>query len=347
MMKRIISVVLALALAAALLPPAAAAAAEAEGVSPWVQVSGGMAASQTVSIRGVSGSRNAVQITLILDQAPAGFQFDGALSGQGVYATYSTAGNSVTLYVTSKQNLNQGDAIPLGTLTAGRGFTVTSAAGLKLLDLDPGGTTEASFGAVAVVEGSSTSAVPAEPMSFTDVKKGNWFYDAVAYVYEHGMMNGTGDGKFSPSLTTNRGMIVTILHRYEGSPAAGASSFPDVAAGKYYSEGVAWAASCGVVNGYSDGRFAPDDTITREQMAAILYRYAQYKGFDVSGRADLSAYRDGSRISPYARDAMAWAVKAGLISGVGNNTLIPGGSATRAEVATILMRFCRNVAGDP
>ena len=103
MMKRIISVVLALALAAALLPPAAAAAAaaEAEGVSPWVQVSGGMAASQTVSIRGVSGSRNAVQITLILDQAPAGFQFDGALSGQGVYATYSTAGNSVTLYVTS------------------------------------------------------------------------------------------------------------------------------------------------------------------------------------------------------------------------------------------------------
>lgn len=342
-MKRMISVVLALAAALLLLPAAAAA----ESVSPWVQVSGGKAASQTVSIRGVSGSRNAVQITLILDQAPAGFQFDGALSKQGVYATYSTAGNSVTLYVTSKQNLNQGDAIPLGTLTAGQGFTVTSAAGLKLLDLDPGGTTEAGFDSVSVVEGANTPVIPAEPMSFTDVKEGNWFYDAVAYVYEHGMMNGTGNGKFSPSLTTNRGMIVTILHRYEGSPAAGTSRFPDVAAGKYYTDGVAWAASCGVVNGYSDGRFAPDDTITREQMAAILYRYAQYKGFDVSGRADLSGYRDGNRISPYARDAMAWANQAGLINGVGNNTLSPGGSATRAEVAAILMRFCRNVAGDP
>ena len=347
-MKRIISMLLALTMTGALLLVPASAQ-DALGVSPWVQVSGGTAVSQTVSLRGVAGSRNAAQVTLVLDQVPQRFQFDSSLSGSGVYTTYTLAGNSITLYVTSKNALNRGDTISLGTLTAAQGFTVVSASGLKLLDLDPGGTTQASFDSVSVVEAANTPNTPSPsgPLPFKDVKEGEWYYDAVSYVYRNGLMGGTGEDKFDLFTTTNRGMIVTILHRYDGSPAAGASRFPDVKPGKYYSDGVSWAASCGVVNGYSDGRFAPDDTITREQMAAILYRYAQYKGFDVSGRADLSAYRDAGRISPYARDAMAWANYVGLINGVGDNMLKPGGSATRAEAAAILMRFCKNVAGDP
>ena len=163
----------------------------------------------------------------------------------------------------------------------------------------------------------------------------------MAYVYNNKLMNGTSPDLFSPWATTTRGMIVTILYRYEGSPAAGGASFPDVPQGEYYAAPVAWAAANGVVNGYETGLFEPQNPITREQMAAILYRYAQRKGLDVSGRADLSIYADAGQVSPYAVDAMAWAVHTGLITGVDSTTLQPGGSAVRAQVATILMRFCQ------
>ena len=140
-------------------------------------------------------------------------------------------------------------------------------------------------------------------------------------------------------------MVVAILHRYEGSPAAGAPSFQDVSPQQYYAGAVAWAAANGVVSGYSEDAFGPDEMITREQMAAILYRYAQYKGLDVSGRADLSVFSDAGQISSYAVDAMSWARSSGLIAGVDSHTLQPGGSATRGQVAAILMRFCKNIAG--
>ena len=179
---------------------------------------------------------------------------------------------------------------------------------------------------------------------FTDVADSAWFADAVQYVYENGMMNGVSATLFGPDMTTNRAMIVTILHRLEGEPTAEASDFTDVADGMYYADAIDWAAANGIVNGVSETRFAPNDPITREQMAAILYRYAQFKGYDVTASADLSAFADASQISAYAAAAMQWANGAGLITGVTDTTLNPQGSATRAQVATILMRFCEDIA---
>lgn len=189
----------------------------------------------------------------------------------------------------------------------------------------------------------SVAFTPAQPafLPFRDVAQGEWFRDAVSYVYTARLMNGTSPHLFSPWETTTRGMIVTILYRYDGSPAAGMTSFPDVPPGEYYAAPVSWAAASGVVKGYETGLFEPQNPITREQMAAILYRYAQQKGLDVSGRADLSVYADAGQVSPYAKDAMAWAVHTQLITGVDSRTLQPGGSAVRAQVATILMRFCQ------
>lgn len=179
---------------------------------------------------------------------------------------------------------------------------------------------------------------------FSDVKEKDWFYDAVQYVYENGMMNGTENTTFSPDTTTARGMIVTILHRMEGTPSATGKGFTDVSDGKYYSGAVAWASANGIVDGYGNGAFGPNDTITREQLATILYRYVQYKGYDTEIIGDVSTFVDGSQVSSYAAEAMNWAVGSGLISGVGDNTLAPKDSATRAQVAVILMRFCQNIA---
>lgn len=181
-------------------------------------------------------------------------------------------------------------------------------------------------------------------LPFADVAPASWYHDAVQYVYENGMMNGTSDTLFSPDATVTRAMIVTILHRLENAPASAASGFTDVAAGMYYADAVGWAAANGIVNGVSETAFAPDDPITREQMAAILYRYAQFKGYDVTASADLGAYTDAAQISAYAVAAMQWANAEGLITGNTGTTLNPKGHATRAEAATILMRFCQDTA---
>ncbi|MCC2258638.1 S-layer homology domain-containing protein [Intestinimonas aquisgranensis] len=179
------------------------------------------------------------------------------------------------------------------------------------------------------------------PLPFTDVASDAWYAQAVAYVYRQGLMSGTAQDQFSPDLTTNRAMLVTILYRLTGSPAVdGGSAFNDVASGDWYASGVAWASANGIVTGYGDGRFGPNAPITREQMAAILYRYAGFAGQSTTGQADLSGYTDAGQVSPYAAEAMGWAVDQGLITGVSAGTLAPGGSATRAQVATILMRIC-------
>ena len=181
-----------------------------------------------------------------------------------------------------------------------------------------------------------------EPLPFTDVASDAWYAQAVAYVYRQGLMSGTAQDRFSPDLTTNRAMLVTILYRLAGSPAVdGGSAFTDVSGGDWFASGVAWASANGIVTGYGDGRFGPNDPITREQMAAILYRYAGFAGQSTAGQADLSGYTDAGQVSPYAAEAMGWAVDRGLITGVSAGTLAPGGSATRAQVATILMRFCQ------
>ena len=181
-------------------------------------------------------------------------------------------------------------------------------------------------------------------LPFTDVKSGDWFYEAVQYVYDKGMMTGVSADRFAPASTTTRGMIVTILYRLENEPAvSGGSAFTDVENGAWYADAVAWAAANDIVNGTSATTFAPNSPITREQMAAILYRYATYKGYDVSQKADLSGYTDAASISGYAKDALAWANAQKLITGVTDTTLNPQGSATRAQVATILMRLCETV----
>ena len=178
---------------------------------------------------------------------------------------------------------------------------------------------------------------------FSDVGENDWFYDAVKYMHMEGLMSGTSANTFSPASTTTRGMIVTILYRMAGSPAAsGSSAFTDVTAGAYYSNAVAWASANGIVDGYGDGRFGPNDTITREQMAAILYRYAQRKGQDVTVSAALSQFTDADTASGYAVDALRWAVGEGLISGKGSGVLGPKGAASRAQVAVILHRFAGN-----
>lgn len=199
-------------------------------------------------------------------------------------------------------------------------------------------TVDATFTEVA-----ETPETPDQIGSFTDVDTDDWFADAVQYMLDNGMMNGVTDTTFGPGTTTTRGMIVTILYRLEGEPDTTASSFTDAASGMYYADAVAWAQANSIVTGITETIFAPDQAITREQMAAILYRYAQYKGYDVTASNDLSSYTDASRISAYATTAMQWANAEGLITGNTSTTINPTGNATRAEVATILMRFCETV----
>jgi len=179
---------------------------------------------------------------------------------------------------------------------------------------------------------------------FADIQEADWFYKAVEYVYENGLMVGTGDTAFDPNGTTTRAMIVTILHRLEQTPAPTANNpFSDVADGKWYTNAVVWAAESGIVSGYGNDTFGPEDNITREQMAAILYRYAQLKSYDVSGGADLSKFNDAENISGWALRSLGWANEKGLITGTSDVTLDPQGQATRAQVAAILQRFIENI----
>ena len=179
-----------------------------------------------------------------------------------------------------------------------------------------------------------------EPLPFTDVNEGAWFHDAVRYVYDNGLMDGVGDGQFAPNATTNRAMVVTILYRLAGEPAvSGDAAFTDVADGLWYTDAVLWAAQKGIVNGISATEFAPAGDLTREQLATILYRYAESAGYDVSASADLSGFPDADQIQSYAAQALSWAVAEGLLQGFEDDSLQPGGTATRAQIAAILMRF--------
>ncbi len=179
---------------------------------------------------------------------------------------------------------------------------------------------------------------------FEDVSSADWFYEAVEYAVENGLMNGMSETMFYPSENLSRAMMVTILYRLDGSPKTGSGGFTDVESGSWYEDAVSWADANGIVNGYGDGTFGPDENITREQMAAVLYRYAAYEGYSLTASGDLSVFRDASAISGYAESAVDWAVGSSLISGKGDGILDPAGTATRAEVAQILMSFCENIA---
>ena len=184
----------------------------------------------------------------------------------------------------------------------------------------------------------------AETVRFADVTAANWFYDDVQYVAVNGLMDGTASGRFEPYSQMTRAMLVTVLYRLEGSPSVrGTNSFSDVAQNKWYTNAVIWAAQNGIVNGLDESTFGTDSSVTREQMAAILYRYAGYRGYDTSGSRSISAFADAGKAAGYAVKAMEWTYSEGLIHGRSSTELAPKGTATRAEVAAILHRFSEKI----
>ena len=195
-----------------------------------------------------------------------------------------------------------------------------------------------SAGQYALVLDGKSHALP-----FTDLAAGAWYEDSVAYVYRHDLMSGFSEDTFGPNAALSRAQLCQILYNMEGRPAVtGSGSFSDLADGAWYTDAVTWAASQGIVDGYGGGLFGPDDNITREQLASILYRYAQARGDDVSVGEDTNilSYSDAADVAEYAVSAMQWACGAGVITGISESALAPRGEATRAQTAAMLMRFC-------
>ena len=259
-----------------------------------------------------------------------------AVNNGGVNASPSNAEKGATITITLSPD--KGYKLDKLTVTDGSGKTVST---VKKSDTVYTFTMPASAVKVGVSYVKATE-TPSET-KFNDVSANDWFASAVDYVTGKGMMNGTADNTFSPKANTTRGMVVTVLYRLENQPSTSAASFTDVASGAYYANAVAWANANGIVSGYGSGKFGPNDKVTREQLAAILYRYAQYKKYDVSGAKSLDGYTDAQSVSSYAVPALQWANAAGVVTGKSGSKLDPKGNATRAEVAAMLMRFCENV----
>lgn len=263
-------------------------------------------------------------------------------SGSTTYAVNVNAATNGTV-AADKKTASKGTTVTV-TASPSKGYVVDA---VKVVDKDgkdvavteKDGKYVFTMPASAVtVTGSFKAETPAPvALPFTDVKSGNWFYDAVKYAYAQGLMTGTSATTFAPNGTMNRAMIVTVLYRLEKSPAVtGASKFTDVPAGQWYSDAVAWAAANKIVNGYDETTFGPMNAVTREQMAAILFRYEQVKGLEnVTLEENLNRFPDQNKISAYAIPALQWAVGQKIINGNADGTLDPTGTATRAQVAQI------------
>lgn len=288
----------------------------------------------------------------------AGSRYTLTQSGNTYTVTRQSSSSSGSTSTTYDVNVNAATngAVAADKKTASKGTTVTVTASpskgyvvdaVKVVDKDgkdvavtgKDGKYVFTMPASAVtVTGSFKAETPAPvALPFTDVKSGNWFYDAVKYAYAQGLMTGTSATTFAPNGTMNRAMIVTVLYRLEKSPAVtGASKFTDVPAGQWYSDAVAWAAANKIVNGYDETTFGPMNAVTREQMAAILFRYEQVKGLEnVTLEENLNRFPDQNKISAYAIPALQWAVGQKIINGNADGTLDPTGTATRAQVAQI------------
>lgn len=266
-------------------------------------------------------------------------------SSSGTTTTYAVNVNAATngAVAADKKTASKGTMVTV-TASPSKGYVVDA---VKVVDKDgkdvavteKDGKYVFTMPASAVtVTGSFKAETPAPAaLPFTDVKSGNWFYDAVKYAYAQGLMTGTSATTFAPNGTMNRAMIVTVLYRLEKSPAVtGASKFTDVPAGQWYSDAVAWAAANKIVNGYDETTFGPMNAVTREQMAAILFRYEQVKGLEnVTLEENLNRFPDQNKISAYAIPALQWAVGQKIINGNADGTLDPTGTATRAQVAQI------------
>ena len=223
-------------------------------------------------------------------------------------------------------------------------FTVTAEDGVTTASYTVTVTTAALPTPIKPAVDNTKPASDSKPkLPFTDVSTSDWFYSDVMFVYENGLFSGTDSRSFSPNASMTRAMLVTVLYRLEGEPVGtGSSSFSDVCSGSYYEKAVAWAAANGIVTGTGSTSFSPDAKVTREQLAAILYRYAQYKKLDTDAGAKLDSFSDAGNVSGYASEALSWAVSEGLINGA-SGRLMPKGDATRAQVAAILHRFVENV----
>lgn len=280
---------------------------------------------------------------------PSSGSSGGSSSGKTTYKVTTSAVNNGGVNA-SPSNAEKGATITL-TLSPDKGYkldklTVTDGSGKSVSTVKKSDTVYTfTMPASAVTVGVSYAKADETPSktTFNDVSANDWFASAVDYVTGKGMMNGTADNTFSPKAHTTRGMVVTVLYRLENQPSTSAASFTDVASGAYYANAVAWANANGIVSGYGSGKFGPNDKVTREQLAAILYRYAQYKKYDVSGAKSLDGYTDAQSVSSYAVPALQWANAAGIVTGKSGSKLDPKGNATRAEVAAMLMRFCENV----
>lgn len=299
------------------------------------------------------GSETSASLTISTPVAsvttPNGGLTDLASERGSITVSAQVTGNTVILEVTSG-----GQAVE--AITGGLTLTVPAedaTPGTVAVLVNAGGTREvirksvAGENAVTIpLSGSATVELVDNSRTFDDVAENSWYSDAAAFVSGHELFSGTSETAFAPDESMTRGMLAQVLHNLESNPGADVSaSFHDVDSSDWYAQAVDWAASEGIVSGYGDGSFGADDSITREQLAVMLYRYAQSAGYSTTqGGMSIWEYTDYDQISPYAREAMDWAVSAGLLSGTGNNTLEPGGTATRAQVAVILTNFCQNLA---
>jgi hypothetical protein len=274
-------------------------------------------------------------------------------AGAGAAGSVSVAGTANGSVSADKSSPAAGDTVTV-TVRPNPGYQlggliVRDAGGSAVMYTDMGGgvyrftyggspvTVTAAFTPLgsAAPEGS----LSADGNPFTDVAPADWFYGTVLYAYKNGLLAGVSANEFAPLETTTRAMAVTVLCRLEGAPAAtGVNRFTDLRQ-DWYKNSVQWAVDNGITGGTGATTFEPDTAATREQLAALLYRYAQYKGYDVSARADLSGYADAGAISDWALDAMRWANAAGLITGETETVLNPAGASTRAVFATIMARF--------
>ena len=255
--------------------------------------------------------------------------------------TSPKSGDKVT--ITAKPNADYEVDTVTVTNASGKTVTVTKNADGTYSFTQPSGKVKIDVTFKAAQAAPASTAEVFAP--YSDLNASGWYADGVRYALENGIMSGYGNGKFGPGDTTSRAMIAQILYNLEGKPAySGMLNYTDVDANDWYAAAIRWANAESIIDGYGNHLFGPNDVLTREQLVTILYRYAKSKGVDVSGQTSLTGYNDAASVSGWAEDAMQWAVAAGIITGKGHGTLDPKGNATRSEIATIMMRYCENIA---
>ena len=296
----------------------------------------------TLTLENVSAVGSVVAKFQKIDNGGSGGGTGGGGGGGGstgyAVSVNDTAHGTVSV---NPKNASKGDTVTV-TVTPNRGYAldtlvVTDRNG-KQVELTRVSDTEYTFvmpASAVTVKATFRAALP-----FSDVSSSDWYYEAVLYAYENGLMGGTSDTTFEPGLNLSRAMMAQLLYNLEGKPAAGAgSTFTDVSGDAWYAEAVNWAVSAGLVGGYGNGTFGPNDSITREQLATFLYRYAEYKGDATSASGSLSGFTDADQVSDWALNALRWAVGEGVVGGIGNGQLAPKGTATRAEVAQLFLNY--------